>query len=110
MRYKMYEKEVRFYNELAAKMDVRTPNVLHADYDATEEKVVLLMEYMDGWSSPDQLTGASHQQTKAALKELTKISAPFWGRTQEVDWLPDFQADFLRETLGGYAGLRSDFF
>ena len=25
MRYKMYEKEVRFYNELAAKMDVAHP-------------------------------------------------------------------------------------
>ena len=110
MRYKMYEKEVRFYNELAAKMEVRTPNVLHADYDASEEKVVLLMEYMDGWSSPDQLTGASHQQTKAALKELTKISAPFWGRTQEVDWLPDFQADFLRETIGDMQACEAIFF
>ena len=51
MRYKMYEKEVRFYNELAANGRSHTQRS-SCRYDASEEKVVLLMEYMDGWSSP----------------------------------------------------------
>ena len=110
MRYRMYEKEVRFYSELASQMNVRTPHIVHTDYDEAEERVVLLMEYMDGWSSPDQLTGASHQQIKSALKELTKISAPFWGKTEVVSWLPDFQTDFLRDTIEDMRACETVFF
>lgn len=96
LRYKMYEKEVRFYNELAAQMNVRTPRVIYADYDPETENVALIMEYMDGWTSPDQLTGASHKQTMAAIEQLTSINAPFWNRTQELPWLPTTQTDYMQ--------------
>lgn len=96
LRYKMYEKEVRFYNELAAQMQVRTPNVIYADYDTQTENVALLMEYMEGWTSPDQLSGASHRQTQAAIKQLATINAPFWGRTAELPWLPTMQTDYMQ--------------
>ena len=100
LRYKMYEKEVRFYNELAAQTDVRTPKVIYADYEPETENVALLMEYMDGWTSPDQLTGASHDQTIAAIKQLTAINAPFWGRTADLPWLPTMQTDYMQLTIG----------
>ena len=96
LRYKMYEKEVRFYNELAAQTNVRTPRVIYADYDPETENVALLMEYMEGWTSPDQLTGASHNQTVAAIKQLTAINAPFWDRTAELPWLPTMQTDYMQ--------------
>ena len=99
LRYRMYEKEVRFYNELAAQMQVRTPKVIYADYDTQTENVALLMEYMEGWTSPNQLSGASHNQTKAAIRQLATINAPFWNRTDELPWLPTMQTDYMRLTI-----------
>ena len=110
LRYKMYEKEVRFYNELAAFMDVRTPEVYYADYDPETDNVALLMEFLDGWHSPDQITGASHNQTLAAIKQLGAINAPYWNRTQELPWLPTMQTDYMQQTISDMAACSDIFF
>ncbi len=110
LRYKMYEKEVRFYNELAAQMDVRTPEVYYADYDPETENVALLMEFLDGWHSPDQITGASHNQTLAAIKQLAAINAPYWNRTQDLPWLPTMQTDYMQQTISDMAACSDIFF
>ena len=95
LRYKMYENEVRFYQELAAKLDIRTPQVVFADYDPETENVVLLMEFMDGWHSPDQISGASDAQVRLAIAEIPKIAAPFWNRTSEVSWVSTTKSEHL---------------
>ena len=110
LRYKMYEKEVRFYNELAPQMDVRTPEVYYADYDPETENVALLMEFLDGWHSPDQITGASHNQTLAAIKQLAAINAPYWNRTQDLPWLPTMQTDYMQQTISDMAACSDIFF
>ena len=110
LRYKMYEKEVRFYSELAAQMDVRTPEVYYADYDPETENVALLMEFLDGWHSPDQITGASHNQTLAAIKQLAAINAPYWNRTQDLPWLPTMQTDYMQQTISDMAACSDIFF
>src|SRR5262249_33612447 len=52
-----YEKEVRFYQELAPTLAVRTPRVLHADIDVATAGFVLLMEDMAPATAGDQLAG-----------------------------------------------------
>ena len=110
LRYKMYEKEVRFYNELAAHMNVRTPEVYYADYDPETDNVALLMEFLDGWHSPDQITGASHNQTLAAIKQLAAINTPYWNRTQDLPWLPTMQTDYMQQTISDMAACSDIFF
>ena len=95
LRYKMYENEVRFYQELAAELDIRTPEVVFADYDPETENVVLLMEFMDGWHSPDQISGASDAQVRLAITEIPKISAPFWNRTNELSWVSTMKSEHM---------------
>ena len=95
LRYKMYENEVRFYQELAKTIDVRTPEVVFADYDPETENVVLLMEFMDGWHSPDQVSGASDAQVRLAIKEIPKISAAFWDRTSELSWVSTMKSEHM---------------
>ena len=95
LRYKMYENEVRFYQELAAELVIRTPKVVFADYDPETENVVLLMEFMDGWHSPDQVAGASDAQIRLAITEIPKISAPFWNRTSELTWVSTTKSEHM---------------
>ena len=110
LRYKMYEKEVRFYKELAAQMAVRTPKVYYADYDPATENVALLMEFLEGWHSPDQITGASHNQTLAAIRQLAAINAPYWNRTQDLPWLPTTQTDYMQQMIQDIQACRDIFF
>ena len=99
LRYRMYENEVRFYKELASNLEVRTPQVFYADYNPDTECVALLMEFMEGWHSPDQISGASHQQASLAIKDIPKISAPYWNRTSELSWLPTMKSEHLWATI-----------
>ena len=110
LRYKMYEKEVRFYNELAAQMNIRTPKVYYADYDPATENVALLMEFLDGWHSPDQITGASHDQTLAAIGPLAAINSSYWNRTADLPWLPTMQTDYMQQTISDMAACSDPFF
>jgi hypothetical protein len=84
-----YEKEVRFYQELADDLDVRTPTVHHADIDTTTGAFVLLMEDMAPATQGDQLEGCTLDQARAALSELVGIHAPRWGdpSLHDLEWL-----------------------
>ena len=74
------------------------------------ENVALLMEFLDGWHSPDQITGASHNQTLTAVKQLGAINAPYWNRTQDLPWLPTMQTDYMQQTISDMAACSDIFF
>ena len=84
-----YEKEVRFYQELAADLRVRTPGALHADIDPATGSFVLLLEDMAPAEQGDQLVGCSVDQARASLSELVNLHAPRWGdpTLRDIEWL-----------------------
>jgi aminoglycoside/choline kinase family phosphotransferase len=84
-----YEKEVRFYQELAPTLEVRTPRVLHADIDVATAGFVLLMEDMAPATAGDQLAGCDAEAAALAVAELVKLHAPRWGdeSLRAIDWL-----------------------
>ena len=51
--YQFYVREVKFYQNLSLKLNVKTPKPYYVEHD--EE---LLLEFMDGWYNPDQIEGA----------------------------------------------------
>ena len=64
--YQFYIREVKFYNNLSSQINVKTPKPYYVEHDEVSGRVLLLLEYMDGWYSPDQIEGAS-------VKELSLI-------------------------------------
>ena len=84
-----YEKEVRFYQELAPTLAVRTPGVLYADIDPATAGFVLLMEDLAPATAGDQLAGCDAEAASLAVAELVNLHAPRWGdRTlTALDWL-----------------------
>ena len=51
-----YERETRFYTELAATVDIRVPACLHGEWDATTNDFALVLEDMAPARQGDQLT------------------------------------------------------
>jgi len=80
---RVYEREHRFYAELADATPVRTPVPYHvvcetSDDPEVAETYMLVMEDLAGLEMGDQLAGLSPEQTEAALRGLARHHAAFW--------------------------------
>jgi hypothetical protein len=84
-----YEIEVRFYQELAPDLPIRTPQVHYADIDVATASFVLLLEDLAPAEQGDQLAGCSPAEAQIAIDELVGLHAPRWGdpALAELDWL-----------------------
>jgi aminoglycoside/choline kinase family phosphotransferase len=84
-----YENEVRFYQQLAPGLPIRTPVVYHADIDVETASFILLLEDMAPAQQGDQLTGCSADVAKIAVDELVHLHAPRWNdpALADIEWL-----------------------
>lgn len=99
-----YEKEVRFYQELAPHLPMKTPAVHHSDIDPSTGSFVLLLEDKAPAGQGDQLVGCSPELAESAVAELVNLHAPRWGDDglTELDWLhgnPELNRQFLLSML-----------
>jgi hypothetical protein len=90
--YRLYEKEVAFYRELAAQTPLRTPAVYFADHDLETDDFVLVMEDVGCLRAADQIAGCELTDALAAVAALARHHAAFWNdprfATDELAWLP----------------------
>jgi len=101
-----YESEVRFYQQLAHELPIRTPHVYYADIDDDVASFVLLLEDMAPAQQGDQLAGCSPEQAQIAVEELVNLHVPRWGdpALTEIEWLHRDKAaqnQFLAALLPG---------
>ncbi|MGB2694248.1 MAG: phosphotransferase [Dehalococcoidia bacterium] len=84
-----YEREIRFYEELADKIEIRTPQRYFSSADAVAGRYVLLLEDLAPGRCGDQLASCSLEEAKLALTELAKLQAAWWNspRLSEFPWL-----------------------
>lgn len=89
LQLRNYENEVRFYQQLAPGLPIRTPHVHYADIDVTTASFVLLLEDMAPARQGDQLAGCSVTEAVAAVDELVGLHAPRWDdpALAEMEWL-----------------------
>ena len=83
------EVEVRFYQQVASTVGVRTPRCYHADVDPATAEFVLILEDLAPALVGDQVAGCSVDQAALALTELAALHAPRWGDPglEELEWL-----------------------
>ena len=74
-----YIKEVFFYSELAASVDIQTPVVHYADIIDETHDFAIIMEDLAPGEQGDQLNGCSVDDAALALEELAKLHGPRWG-------------------------------
>lgn len=86
----IYEREVRFYQEIAATVAVRTPRCHVAAFDPATSNFVLLLEDLAPARQGDQIRGCTVAEAQLALGELAGLHAPHWGRAETgvFPWLP----------------------
>jgi aminoglycoside/choline kinase family phosphotransferase len=84
-----YETEVRFYQQLAPHLPVRTPKVYYADVNPDTAAFVLLLEDLTAGRPGDQLVGCQLATASLAIAELVKLHTPYWGdpALAQLEWL-----------------------
>jgi hypothetical protein len=84
-----YEREVRFYQEIAPTVDMRVPACHHAEWTSATNDFVLVLEDMAPARQGDQLTGCRLDQALVAVRELAKLHGPRWDDPTlfDVEWM-----------------------
>ncbi|HEV7721084.1 MAG TPA: aminoglycoside phosphotransferase family protein [Iamia sp.] len=104
-----YEKEVRFYQQVADELPICTPTVFHAAIDPATASFVLLLEDLAPARPGDQLAGCTPGVVASAIDELVRLHAPRWAdpTLAELEWLHgdlDASRAFLGMLLPGVWG------
>lgn len=88
--FRFYEREIRFYQEIAEEVELRTPRCYYSAMDVDDDRYVLLLEDMAPARVGDQLSGCSARQSELAVCELAKFHATWWEspRLAAMDWMP----------------------
>ena len=107
-----YERETRFYTELASSVDMRVPACLHGDWTAATNAFVLVLEDMAPATQGDQLTGCTLDQARDAVRELAKLHGPRWDDPSlyDIDWIEHDKGDAGDEAGAGLAMMWQMFF
>jgi hypothetical protein len=74
----LYEREVRFYSDLAGACGLATPKPFFSYYDAAAGQSVLLLEALDGGEWGDQVAGATPEQAELAIDAIGAFHAKWW--------------------------------
>ncbi len=90
-----YEREVKFYNEIAPTVDVHVANCFHADWNAGTGDFVLLMEDLSPCVQGNQITGCTADLARRSVLELARLHGPRWGdpALADVEFLERRDAD-----------------
>jgi aminoglycoside/choline kinase family phosphotransferase len=104
--FRFYEREVRFYDEIAHSVELRTPRLYFSHFDAGTGDFALLIEDLAPACVGDQLSGCTTHQVELAVRELARFHAAWWEhpKLQDLDWLPSIHDQWYVEAVaGGYA-------
>lgn len=74
-----YEKEVRFYQQVASTVAIRTPRCFFADVAPTSGEFAMLLEDLAPAVQGDQLAGCDADAAALAIAEAARLHAPRWG-------------------------------
>jgi hypothetical protein len=74
----LYEREVRFYEDLASDCGIPAPKPFFASYDGTAGQSVILLEDLQGGRFGDQVAGATLPEAELAIDALGKFHARWW--------------------------------
>ncbi|MGI8927648.1 MAG: phosphotransferase [Tepidiformaceae bacterium] len=104
--FRFYEREGRFYEDLAPGLALRVPRCYLSVTDVPGDRYILLLEDVCEATVGDQIQGATLEQARTVLRAAAAFHAAFWEspRLQELSWLPDLLDPIYDPLQGLYQG------
>ena len=88
--------EVRFYEEVAPNLRMRTPRRYFSAFDEDSGKSLLLLEDLGSYRVADEMPGCTVAEAELITDRLAGLHAQWWDspRLDRLDWLPPFNKSF----------------
>jgi hypothetical protein len=94
-----YTREVAFYREVANEIDLPVPLPYHVDTSETGVPFVLLIEDIQGATTPDQIAGLNADEVMRIISTITPLHIRYWGdmdALEDLAWLPPMNNDMYK--------------
>jgi hypothetical protein len=88
----LYESEVRFYQEIAPRVDAAIPRLHWADVEPDSGRITLVIDDLTTCAEVgDMIARSTPEQAELAFAELVKLQAPVWNDPglRSLPWLAD---------------------
>ncbi len=105
-----YERELRFYRELAAISPVRVPVCYYNVMDKENDNYIIVLEDAGSWTPGDQLVGLNAKQTRSAVKAISRFHAYWWDSPdlEKLEWIPGENIDSVHAFRDNWEGFRDE--
>jgi hypothetical protein len=103
--FRVYEREVRFFRDLAARVDAGMPACHAAEFDDGTHDFVLVLEDLGHLRQGDQVAGCGLTDAEAGVDAMAKVHAAYWDAPSrdELEWVPRVNGDLHQPAmLGGF--------
>ncbi|MCB8959598.1 MAG: phosphotransferase [Ardenticatenales bacterium] len=85
---RLYEREVRFYQDVASQIKMRIPHCYFSTIDDSGQNPLLLLEDLAPAQVGDQIAGCTAAEAQLAIVGVAKLHAAFWNSPdlKKFDW------------------------
>ena len=103
--FRFYEREVRFYEELAAVLPIATPRCYATSFDPERGDFAILMQDLSALRAPDQLAPGSADDARLVADALVTLHTRWWNDDSlaRFEWLIPVDHEVNKLGLGLYA-------
>jgi len=101
MHFRVYEREIRFYGQVAPHVGEIAPRCFFWDFDAGRERSVLLLEDLGEYRMGDQVAGCAAAEAEAIIDALAPMHARYWGQVDDpsLAWAPRIDGQVQTEGM-----------
>ena len=98
MTFHMYEREVRFFRELADRMRTGVPECYAAEIDVDTGDFVIVMDDLVGYRPGDQAAGCAVAECELCIDVMAALHSAWWEATDDprLQWVPTVDGDLHR--------------
>jgi hypothetical protein len=102
--FRFYEREIRFYDDIAAKSELRVPQHYYSAMDLDAGEFILIIEDLAPAEVGDQLPGCSIARAEQAYRDVAAFHAAWWESPEldRLDWMPDIDAPVMQIAESSY--------
>ena len=107
-----YEREARFYQEVAPNSPIRIPRCYLNVIDANNDNFILVMEDVSHHTFGDQVIGLTPEQAIAAIQTIAPFHAHWWNHhaLSHFTWMPRENLDILHLFAQNWPEYRHQFY
>ena len=103
--FDFYHREIRFYEEIADEVELRTPRLYYSAMNRDSQEYILLIEDLAPAVVGDHAAGCKLSEAELAIREIAKFHAAWWEhpRLEKLaDWMPMIDAPVHQSAEGAY--------